>query len=437
MLTRPVLTSSSPTDQADRAYRLVCLGVLFVGLTPLASLSAAQAQEATSAVAASALVIPEGNVSEGEASIASIGLRRGITEVEGVRFIHPVDVLSPAETTEDLQFGLEELESRADQLRDGDARDVAESTDALVTLFEEHLDAVRREQLVDVYMLNALARCRMGQQRECESRLARVFVFREGHTFDPERYPAELQSTFDRVQARVTGGARTSLEVITEPAGAEIYIDGRSYGPSPARADDLLIGDHYVTVKMLDRMRLVRRVTAARTGGTVELTLEPNPRARLVASPEALASIAGELGESRAGPNLRSLGSTLGAAQVVVARLVRAEGATTLDAYLYDVRTRFMLAHRETEIDSSEEGIEQARLLAIELYQGVDLSGTVAVVEETGPERRAEPWEEWWFWTSIGAAVVAVGVGVGVGVGLATQGPAVPEGWVRIEGTVP
>ncbi|MBN8612670.1 MAG: PEGA domain-containing protein [Deltaproteobacteria bacterium] len=407
---------------------LVALGVI----APVA----VDAQDAVSAVASSALVIPEGNVTEGEASIASIGLRRGITEVQGVRFIHPVDVLSPPETTEDLQFGLEELESRANQLRDGDAADVAESTDALVDLFEQHLDAVRREQLVDAYMINALARCRMGQQRECESRLARIFVFREGHAYDAERYPADLQATFDRVQARVTGGARTSLEVITEPAGAEVYIDGRSYGPSPARADDLLVGDHYVTIKMLDRMRLVQRVNVARSGSTERLELQPNPRARLVASPEALSAISAELGETRAGANIRSLGSTLGTAQVVIARLVRAEGATTLDAYLYDVRTRFLLAHREATIEGAEEGIEQARLLAVELYQGVDLSGTVEVVEETGPERRAEPWEEWWFWTSIGAAVVAVGVGVGVGVGIASQGPAVPEGWTRIEGTL-
>lgn len=395
------------------------------------------AQEGVSAVASSVLVVPEGNVTDGEASIASIGLRRGVAEVRGVRFIHPVDVLSPPETTEELQFGLEELEARANQLRDGDAADVAESTDALIELFERHLDAVRREQLVDAYMLNALARCRLGQQRECENRLARIVVFREGHSYDTARYPAELESVFSRVQARVTEGPRTTLEVRTTPAGAEVYIDGRSYGPSPARADDLLVGDHYVTIKMLDRVRLVRRVTATRNGSRVDLDLDPNPRARLVASPEALSAIAAELGETRAGPNIRSLGTTLGTAQVVIARLVRADGTTTLDAYLYDVRTRFLLAHREATIAGGEEGTEQARLLAVELYQNVDLSGTLQVTEEAGPERRAEPWEEWWFWTSIGAAVVAVGVGVGVGVGLSSQGPAIPDGWTRVDGIVP
>lgn len=393
------------------------------------------AQEPT--VAVSALVIPEDDVSEGEASIASIGLRRGIGEVNGVRFVHPVDVLSPAEISEELQFGLEELDARANQLADGDARDVAESTDALIALFERNLEAVRREQLVDVYMINALARCRMGQQRECETRLSRIFVFRESLEYDSSRFPREFAGTFERVRARVLAGPRATLEVATDPPGAEVYVDGRSYGPSPTRADDLLVGDHYVTIKMLDRVRVVRRVSVARTGSSVRIELAPNPRARLVASPEALAAIASELGESRAGPNLRSLGTTLGAAQVIVARLSRNASRTVLDAYLYDVRTRFLLAHRETEIDSGDAGVEQARLLAVQLYDGVDLSGAVAVVEEAAPERRPEPWEEWWFWTSIGAAVIGIGVGVGVGVGLATQSPALPEGWLRLEGTVP
>lgn len=399
-------------------------------------LASADEGEGRSTVVASAIVIPGEGVTASDASIASIGLRRGIAEVRGVRFMHPVDVLSPIDMTEDVQFGLEELEARIAQLRDGDVEDVADSTETLIELFEEHLDVVRREQLVNVYLANALARCRLGQQRECERRLARVFVFREGLSYDTDLFPADLEGIFDRVQARTLEGRRAPLEIRTEPEGAEIYIDGRSYGPSPARADDLLVGDHYVTIKMLDRVRVVRRVNLGRNGSEVNIELEPNPRALLVSSPEAFAALSAELGEARAGANIRSLGATLGAAQVVIARLDEAPEGATLHVYLYDVRTRFLLAQREATIALGEQGIEQARLLVADLYDGVDLSGAVELVEEANPERRAEPWEEWWFWTSIGAAVVAVGVGVGVGVSIASEPPAVPDGWIRIDGVV-
>ena len=80
------------------------------------------------------------------------------------------------------------------------------------------------------------------------------------------------------------------------------------------------------------------------------------------------------------------------AAQVVVARLSRARpGALTVDAFLYDVRTRFLLAQRSVEIASAEEGLIQVQQLAIDLYQGVDLSGAVVVDELPPPEHRTKP----------------------------------------------
>ena len=389
-------------------------------------------------VTTTALVIARDDATEGDASIVSIGLRRGITEVDGVRFVHPVDVLSPVSTTEDLDFGLEELNARIDQLAEGDARDVASSTDALIELFEANLPAVRREQLLDVYMVNALARCRMDRERECEQRLARIFVFREEFEYDATRFPAEYAAVFERTRARITAGPRASLTVSTEPAGAEIYIDGRSYGPSPAVADDLLIGDHYITIKMLDRTKVVTRATLGRNGSRVSYDLAPNARARLVASPENLRAVLEELGEPRAGTSIRSVGTTLGAAQVVVARLSRARpGALTVDAFLYDVRTRFLLAQRSVEIASAEEGLIQVQQLAIDLYEGVDLSGAVVVDEIPEPEHRAEAWEEWWFWTSIGVAAVAIGVGVGFGVQYEQdqRRGQLPDGWVGVQGS--
>jgi hypothetical protein len=199
---------------------------------------------------------------------------------------------------------------------------------------------------------------------------------------------------------------------------------------------DLLVGDHYVTVKHIASVKFVARATVAASGSEVSYELRPNDRSRLVASPEALAAIRGELGEERAGSNIRSLGNTLGASQVVIG-VVSPEPADQLHVslYLYDVRTRFLLAQREATMGTDEEGMEVARQLAVDLYQGVDLAGAIAIPEEAlndTIERRPELYEEWWFWTAIGVAAVAIGVGVGVGVATAPAG--VPDGWTRIDG---
>ncbi len=421
------------TPSASRAFALALL------CQSLVSITVAQAQDeaaAPQAVVTSALMITEGGATDGQAALVSIGLRRGLSEVVGVDFVHPVDVLSPPEVSEDLQFALDELDARADQVRDGDARDVLESVQIIIDLFEQNLAAVRREQLIDAYMIEGVARCRLRQTRECESMFAHVVVFREQHEYDAARYPAEYQDIFDRVRTRVSSGPRAALEVDTSPSGAEVYVDGRSYGPSPVSVPDLLVGDHYVTIKHIASVKMVARATVTAGGSEVSYELQPNERSRLVASPEALAAIRGELGEERAGSAIRSLGNTLGASQVVIG-VVTPDGDDQLHlvAYLYDVRTRFLLAHRETTMGTDDAGMEVARQLAIDLYDGVDLTGAIAIPEDAlndTIEVRAELYEEWWFWTAIGVAAVAIGVGVGIGVATAPAG--VPDGWTRIDG---
>jgi hypothetical protein len=391
-------------------------------------------------VTTTAIMLLEGGATVAQGATASIGLRRGLAEVSGVRFAHPVDVLSPPPFDEDVQFAVEELEPLADQVANGDARDAAGRADRIVELFERNLESVRREQLVDAYMLRAIARCRMRRARECEEGFARVLVFREGQEYDASRFPVFASDAFDRARARTLAGPRGTLVVQTEPAGAEIYVDGRSYGPSPVRVEGLLVGAHYVTIKHLGHERTIRRAELTGAQSTVRYTLSPNERARLVASEEFQRVLRAELGEERAGPNLRSLGSTLGAAQVLVG-VVRPLGERQmhLQVWLYDIRTRFLLASREGALTEDEAGMDAARQLAIEPDRGVDRSGAIAAPDEEDSPlsqgRQPELHEQWWFWTVVGVVLVAGGVGIGAGV--ATSGPGIPDGWTRVGGTLP
>ena len=425
----------------------IALAVLLAALAPARSTRAQGGPERTSSgeaaeavsVTASAVVIPEGGATDGDAAIVSIGIRRGLADVGGVDFVHPVDALSPPAISEDLAFAFEELEPLRDQVRDGDARDVLDRADALIELFEQNLPAVRREQLIDAYMLAAVARCRLSRRRECEEVMARIVVFREGYEYDPSRFPEEYASVFSSVRDETLSEARASLEVSTEPRGAEVYIDGRSYGPSPVTGPDLLVGDHYITITHIAYEKLIVRATVERGGSGVSYALVPNERSRLVSSPEALAAIRGELGEERAGSSIRSLGNTLGAAQVVIGVVRPGGDSLHVQLYLYDVRTRFLLGRGELTLTPDEAGMELARAAAVELYEGVDRSGAIdAPIDDRDlPTTRApEIYEQWWFWTVIG--VVVVGTGIGIGVGVATSGGSgVPEGWTRIETQIP
>ncbi|MBZ0122081.1 MAG: PEGA domain-containing protein, partial [Sandaracinaceae bacterium] len=371
----------------------------------LAVSSAAYAQDEegdANATTTSAIFLLEGGATPGQAASISIGMRRGLRDVQGVRFVHPVDALSEVAMTDDLQMSIDELEPIADMVRTGDPSAAADQIDQVVANFERNLVLVPRAQLVDAYMLAAVARCRMGQRRECEARIRDIIAFREGLTYDTARYPADVEEVFQRVRARALSGGRGALVVETEPAGAEIYIDGQSYGPSPITAEGLLEGSHYITIKAIGYEKAIERaqVRAGRTE-RVSYTLSPNERWQIVLAPEAQRVLRGELGEPQAGERVRTIGNRLGASQLIVG-IVRpaAGGQVHVQVYLYHMLTRLLQAQREATLTIDEAGMEAARQLTVDLYSGVDLSGTIQVIEEdSGIRRQPELYEQWWFWT--------------------------------------
>jgi hypothetical protein len=418
-------------------HALFASALLCSGLALAAPLCA---QDHASGVTTSAVLLREGGATIAQTSAVSIGLRRGIGDVRGVSFVHPVDALSAPEISMELASAIEELEPVADMVRTGDARAAYRRADEIIELFEQNLVAVRRQHLVDAYMLSAVGRCRAGQQRECDERIRGVVAFRESLEYDEVRYGPEARDVFDRARARALSGARGTLVVETDPPGAEVYIDGRSYGPSPVSAEGLLVGQHYVTVKELGYEKLIARADV-RSGRPVRASyqLEPNVRSRLVVSEQAQASLRGELGEPRAGDAIRSLGNTLGVTQVMVGVVRPAAGQQVhVQLYLYHVHTRLMQARQEATVTTDEAGMERARQLAVELYQDVDLTGGIEAPDDPTSERVVQPelWEQWWFWVSVvgGALLVTGAITAGV---LADSPDSAPAGFVRVQFDLP
>ena len=98
-----------------------------------------------------------------------------------------------------------------------------------------------------------------------------------------------------------------------------------------------------------------------------------------------------------------------------------------------------LVSRLHCRLTTDEAGMETARQMSVDLYQGVDLGGGIAAPDEgpgiAGGERQPELYEQWWFWTVVGVVVVAGAVGVGAGV--AASSPGIPDGWTRVDGNLP
>ncbi|MCZ7683640.1 MAG: hypothetical protein M5U28_34655 [Sandaracinaceae bacterium] len=188
-----------------RRWTLAALALL--ALVPCAA--RAQDEGAPTGVTTSAVLLREAGATIAQASTVTIGLRRGLADVDGVSFVHPVDALSTPPISEELQMAMDELEPIADMVRTGDARAAYRRADEIIELFEQNLVVVRRSQLVDAYMLAAIGRCQAGQTRECEDRIRGIVAFRESIEYDAERYGPRSQEFFrSRAGARADRSAR-------------------------------------------------------------------------------------------------------------------------------------------------------------------------------------------------------------------------------------
>ncbi len=395
-------------------------------IASLAGLASAQPR-----ATATVVFLREAGATRAQTTYAGMGVRRGIQTLPNVDFESPVDALEQQTPNEDVEFALARLDPLADQMQTGDTADAARGADEVVETLESHLDQVRRSQLVDAYMISAAARCLMGQRRECQRRFSQVLVFREGVEYDATRYGEAARAVFDRARAQTVSGPRGSLVIHTEPEGAEVFIDGRSHGPSPIRAEGLLAGWHYVTVKELGFERLETRVEVERNRERSEsYSLAPGDRSVLLGE-RALGRLRGQLGETRASPDLVSLfRGTIPLATQVIVGVARpaAAGGVHVQLYLYHMATRALQSQSELTITADLAGSAQMEAEIASLYEGVDLSGGLEAPEDdtvvAGPQ--PELYEQWWFWVAVigGAALVATGIAIGVSLESASRQPA-------------
>jgi hypothetical protein len=183
---------------------------------------------------------------------------------------------------------------------------------------------------------------------------------------------------------------------------------------------------------------------ASRRTASVDFPLEATADGRAVT--EILSILAGQLAErpEDAAASVQRLGEIAGVEILLTALLGQSAEGVTVSYTAWDVTRGAVLgAEVAGPLPADEAGIAagavatagavlEASWASVHTVQTDDENALQNREEEPlRPRRVARPfWQQWWFWTVVGVAVVGAGVGIGFGVAEATRGPEISNGEV-------
>jgi hypothetical protein len=286
------------------------------------------------------------------------------------------------------------------------------------------LPHIKKLELADAMMALAVAQWMHGDKREGKATFVRLLVWRSDYKFDTERYAPSLLQPFEEARREVEKTRRGSLEITTDPAGAQAYVDGKYVGITPASAEGLVSGEHWVTVKKEGyRKAVMPGVVSPRAPVAVNVTLERSGKYLLVE--QALSAVEKKIGSPTLDSSCDDLKEVLFIDHAVFVRAapIVSPGMIDLEVFLYDLRLHRRLSSVARKIAIAD--IEtQLQNLAGTLYANVKYDAELEAPADAPPPKqvvRRKFYKTWWFWTVIG--VVAAGAAVTTGVLVARNRP--------------
>jgi tetratricopeptide (TPR) repeat protein len=282
-----------------------------------------------------------------------------------------------------------------------------------VDVLSKVLPYIKKAELADAMMALGAAQFENGDKKEAVRTFARLIVWRSDYKVDLNHYPPAILTVVEDVRKDVEKQKRGSLEIRSEPAAAQAYVDGRYIGVTPTFADGLIVGEHWVTLK---KEGFKKAVMAAQVSSKVQqlvsIVMERSTKYLLVE--QALAGVEKSLGEASLDPSADNLKEVLFVDHAVFVRAAAAgAGQIRVDSFLYDLRTRRRLT-RVTKTVPAARAEKELQTLASSLYLNVSYEAELVESKDAPPPKpyvRPPFYKTWWFWTAAGVAVTGVVLG--------------------------
>ncbi len=273
-------------------------------------------------------------------------------------------------------------------------------------------------------------------------------------------YGSQAVDLLKSCQATVSAAPTGDIEVGRKANDAEVYVDGVYRGRAPTKVEDLIAGDHRVTLRLSGSVakRAFVRVEAGKTA-SYDAELDPASFREDLASGRQI--VAANFGQpSVIEDRIRELRNQIGVDQILVVRAAFTKKSTVLTGYFLGSDGVFKKAGGELE--KNEDYFEAvarfvadgagAKLEPDPAGAPLDQRKSVVVASQTQTTEAARKYidpneqmfadkkdgeepitSKWWFWAAIGGGVALIGTLGAILASDTAQGPEGATGTVRIK----
>jgi hypothetical protein len=285
------------------------------------------------------------------------------------------------------------------------------------------LPYIKKQELADAQCTLAVAYYEGGDKKSGKDTFVKLLTWRSDYAFDVQKFPPQYAEIFQATQSELEKAKRGSISIVSEPAGALAYVDGKYIGITPCPAEGLIVGTHYVTLKKEGYKKAVAEASvSANRDRKLSVTLDQSEKYLLVQ--QALDKIKDGLGADMGGEDMDNLKQVLFIDHAVFLKTAdKGAGKVEVDAFLYDLRTRRRLSRVTKDVPRAQ-AEAQLSSLASNLYLNVSYDPElIAPKEKPLPKQLKRPplYTRWWFWGAV--VVVAGGIATAIAVPLATRPP--------------
>ena len=293
----------------------------------------------------------------------------------------------------------------------------------------------------DLHVFAGLAHLAQGGQDKAVANFRQAVSHDPGLVLSKKRFPPDVVDAFSQAKRQLLSSQPTQVSIVSRPAGAEVYVDGRSQGTTPVAAP-FYPGRHFIRVELEGYSPWTLSLPDDFPPREIKALLVPlwtgGPPEELLAK-----AIAVEEFDEPELAQLRLLAGFFRANALVLASLSQDGRNTHLGIRLFvvepEIATKarlFNLGSDPGSIDRKVRGVvstlkDLQRIRGLKMADSNDPFGvgntdkgvfqpdkdrdTDKDREKDKPPRRIRSsstawYESWWFWTIVGGVVVAGGV---------------------------